>query len=140
MFTSPGSRATPKVVVENLPSAIGELQSRQEVTGGSDEQDHEKEPRSEGLEGRGRAGILGLTEAEAAFIEPKLALAADLRARRLKRNLNQTQVARLIGSSQSRVAKMEAADPSVSVDLLMRSPLKLGVDRKDLAKAVAASV
>jgi hypothetical protein len=49
-------------------------------------------------------------------------------------------VARIIGSSQSRVAKMEAADPSVSVDLLVRSLLKLGADRKDLAKAVVASV
>jgi predicted XRE-type DNA-binding protein len=84
--------------------------------------------------------FLGLTDAEEAFIETKLALAAHLRSRRLKRNLNQTQVAKLIGSSQSRVAKMEAADPSVSVDLLMRALLKLGVDRKDLARAVAASV
>jgi hypothetical protein len=70
--------------------------------------------------------FLELTDAEAAFVDMKLALAADLRSRRLERHLNQTQVARLIGSSQSRVAKMEAADPSVSVDLV--------------AKAVAASV
>ncbi len=84
--------------------------------------------------------FLGLTDAEVAFVEMKLALAADLRARRLERHLNQTQVARIIGSSQSRVAKMEAADPSVSVDLLVRSLLKLGADRRDVAKAVAASV
>ena len=84
--------------------------------------------------------FLELTDAEAAFIETKLALAADLRARRLKKHLNQTQVARLIGSSQSRVAKMEAADPSVSVDLLIRSILKLGAKRRDLAKVVAAPV
>ena len=51
----------------------------------------------------------------------KLALARDLRARRLERRLNQTQVARIVGSSQSRVAKMEAADPTVSVDLLIRT-------------------
>ena len=83
--------------------------------------------------------FLGLTQAEAAFIDLKLALAADLRSRRLEKHLNQTQVAKLIGSSQSRVAKMEAADPSVSVDLLIRSLLKLGAERKDVAKAVAAS-
>ncbi len=83
--------------------------------------------------------FLELTDAEAAFIDMKLALAADLRSRRLQRHLNQTQVARLIGSSQSRVAKMEAADPSVSVDLLIRSLLKLGAERRDVAKAVAAS-
>ena len=84
--------------------------------------------------------FLELSDAEAAFIEMKLALAADLRARRIEKHLNQTQVARLIGSSQSRVAKMEAADPSVSVDLLIRSILKLGARRRDLAKVVAAPV
>jgi len=83
--------------------------------------------------------FLELTDAEAAFIDMKLALAADLRSRRLERHLNQTQVARIIGSSQSRVAKMEAADPSVSIDLLIRSLLKLGAERRDVAKAVAAT-
>ena len=81
--------------------------------------------------------FLELSDAEAAFIDMKLALAEDLRALRLERHLNQTQVARIVGSSQSRVAKMEAADPSVSIDLLIKSLLKLGAARKDVAKAVA---
>jgi len=80
--------------------------------------------------------FLELSDAEAAFIEMKLALAEDLRALRKERHLNQTQVARIVGSSQSRVAKMEAADPSVSIDLLIKSLLKLGAARKDVAKAV----
>lgn len=81
--------------------------------------------------------FLGLTDAEAEFIEMKLALAADLRARRRARHLNQTQVARMVGSSQSRVAKMEAADPSVSIDLLVRALLQLGAERQDVAQAFA---
>ena len=81
--------------------------------------------------------FLGLSEAEAEFIEMKLALAEDLRARRRERKLNQTQVARIVGSSQSRVAKMEAADASVSVDLLIKALLKLGASRRDVAKAVS---
>lgn len=81
--------------------------------------------------------FLGLSDAEAEFIEMKLALAGDLRARRLERKLNQTQVARIVGSSQSRVAKMEAADASVSVDLLVKALLKLGASRRDVAKAVS---
>jgi predicted XRE-type DNA-binding protein len=81
--------------------------------------------------------FLELTDAEAEFIEMKLALAQDLRARRLERHLNQTQVARIVGSSQSRVAKMEAADASVSIDLLVRALLSLGAAREDLAKAVS---
>ncbi len=87
--------------------------------------------------------FLHLSDAEAEFIEMKLALAESLRARRLERRLNQTQVARIIGSSQSRVAKMEAADPSVSIDLLIKALLKLGAEREDVAEAfthrVAAS-
>lgn len=81
--------------------------------------------------------FLDLTDAEAEFIEMKLALAQDLRARRLERHLNQTQVARIVGSSQSRVAKMEAADPSVSIDLLVKSLLKLGAARKELATTLS---
>ena len=84
--------------------------------------------------------FLGLSEAEAEFIEMKLALAADLRARREARHLNQTQVAKIIGSSQSRVAKMESADSSVSIDLLIRALLKLGAERGDVAKAVSRRV
>ncbi len=37
----------------------------------------------------------------------------------------------------SAVAKIEAADPPVSIDLLARPLLALGVTRKDLAKVVA---
>jgi predicted XRE-type DNA-binding protein len=81
--------------------------------------------------------FLDLTDAEAEFIEMKLALAQDLRARRLARHLNQTQVARIVGSSQSRVAKMEAADPSVSIDLLVKALLRLGAERKELAKTLS---
>lgn len=81
--------------------------------------------------------FLELTDAEAEFIEMKRALAQDLRARRLERCLNQTQVAHILGSSQSRVAKMEAADPSVSIDLLVKSLLKLGAARKELATTLS---
>jgi predicted XRE-type DNA-binding protein len=84
--------------------------------------------------------FLNLSEAEADFIEMKLALAEDLRARRLERRLNQTQVARIVGSSQSRVAKMEAADAAVSVDLLIKTLLKLGATRRDVAKAVGRTL
>jgi DNA-binding XRE family transcriptional regulator len=68
------------------------------------------------------ADFLGLTQEETALIEMKLGLAATLRKRRQARKLTQTQLAKQLGSSQSRVAKMEAADPSVSIDLLVRAP------------------
>ena len=49
----------------------------------------------------------------------------------------QEQLGRLLGSSQSRVAKMEAADPSVSIDLMVRSLLRMGASRKDVASYIA---
>ena len=82
--------------------------------------------------------FLGLSAEESAYIEMKLALSATLREEREKKNLSQVQLARLIASSQSRVAKMEAADSSVSLDLLVKSLLALGVARKKVARALAA--
>ena len=68
----------------------------------------------------------------------KLALSEALREEREKKKLSQVQLAQLIASSQSRVAKMEAADPSVSMDLLVKTLLALGVARKKVARALAA--
>ena len=83
------------------------------------------------------AEFLGLTKEESALIEMKLGLAASLRRRRMARKLSQTQLAKRLGSSQSRVAKMEAADPSVSIDLLVRALLELGATRSQVARAIA---
>jgi ribosome-binding protein aMBF1 (putative translation factor) len=83
------------------------------------------------------ADFLELSPEEAEFVELKLALADELREQREKRGLTQEDVAREVGSSQSRVAKMEAADPTVSVDLLVRSLLKLGASRADVGRVVA---
>jgi DNA-binding XRE family transcriptional regulator len=83
--------------------------------------------------------FLGLSDEEAAFVELKLALADNLRQRRLKRGMTQTQLAKRLESSQSRVAKMEAGDRSVSLDLLVRSLLAVGITRRDLAKVIASS-
>jgi DNA-binding XRE family transcriptional regulator len=85
------------------------------------------------------ADFLGLSEEEAAFVELKLALADNLRARRLKRRMTQSQLAKRLESSQSRVAKMEAGDRSVSLDLLVRSLLTVGMTRRELAKVIATS-
>ncbi len=70
--------------------------------------------------------FLGLSEADMAFIEMKIALAKLLRECRKSADLTQAEAAKLFGSSQSRVAKMEAGDPAVSMDLLVGSLLKLG--------------
>ena len=83
------------------------------------------------------ADFLELTDEEAAFVELKLVLSGELRARRQDRGLSQVQLARKLGSSQSRVAKMEASDPSVSVDLLIRALLATGASRREIGTAIA---
>jgi DNA-binding transcriptional regulator YiaG len=83
--------------------------------------------------------FLDLTPEETAFIELKLRLSESLRNRRKRKKLSQTAFAKLINSSQSRVAKMEGGDPSVSVDLLIRSLLALGASEKDIASALSPS-
>lgn len=80
---------------------------------------------------------LGLSEEELALIELKIALGNAVKHRRQKKRLTQKAVAKAISSSQSRVAKMEAGDPSVSIDLLVKSMITLGASKKDVAKAIA---
>lgn len=83
--------------------------------------------------------FLGLSDAESAVIEVRVTLARALRQQRLLRGLSQAAVATELGSSQSRVAKMEAADPSVSVDLLLRSLFVLGSTPAKVGKAIASA-
>ena len=83
------------------------------------------------------ADFLQLSPNEVAFIEMKLALARDIRTRRLRQKLTQSQLAKLVDSSQSRVAKMETADATVSLDLLIRALLVLGASRKEVARIIA---
>jgi DNA-binding XRE family transcriptional regulator len=83
--------------------------------------------------------FLGLSPEEEMFIELKLILSDRLKQLRENQNLTQKALAKRIESSQSRVAKMEAGDPSVSIDLLVRSLLSLGATPKDIAEAIATS-
>ncbi len=83
--------------------------------------------------------FLKLSADEEAYIELRLRLADGLKKRRLRRHLTQTDLARVVRSSQSRIAKMETGDPTVSLDLLIRSLLILGTSRKDLARIISGS-
>jgi ribosome-binding protein aMBF1 (putative translation factor) len=84
--------------------------------------------------------FLGLSDEEAALVETKLRLSQGLRERRTKLALSQAAVAKRLQSSQSRVAKMEAADATVSVDLLLRALFALGATQKDVASVIRKPV
>jgi len=80
--------------------------------------------------------FLGLSGADMEFIETRRALSHRLKSERQKRKLTQTELAARLKTSQSRIAKMEAADKTVSLDLLANSLFRLGLSRRDLAKAI----
>ena len=82
--------------------------------------------------------FLRLSAEEAAYVDLKVRLATGLRDRRRRRNLTQGDLAKRLQSSQSRIAKMEAGDPSVSMDLLIRSLLTLGASRRELSRIISA--
>jgi hypothetical protein len=84
------------------------------------------------------ADFLGLSAEEAALVETRLAVSAALRARRQRQGVTQAALARRLRSSQSRVAKMEAADPSISLDLLVRAFFATGATKRDLARVLTS--
>ncbi len=83
--------------------------------------------------------FLGLSKEEAAIVEMKIALADKVRALRQKHHLSQGQLAERMHSSQSRVAKIEARDPKVSMELLVKAALAAGGTKKEVAKAMTAN-
>jgi len=93
------------------------------------------------LEARGwrvesAAEFLGLSSEEAALVEMKVRLSQAVRARRTALRLSQVALAKRLGSSQSRIAKMEAGDGSVSIDLLLKALVTLGATPSDVGKAL----
>ena len=83
------------------------------------------------------AEFLNLSSEEAAFVELKLVLSKALQDLRKSKKLTQVDLAKRIRSSQSRVAKMEAADASVTTDLMFRSLFALGASRKKVVGMLA---
>ena len=83
--------------------------------------------------------FLGLSDEEQAYVNLRLKLAEGLKTRRHACRVTQLGLARAIKSSQSRVAKMEAGDPTVSLDLLVKSLLALGTSNRELATIIARS-
>jgi DNA-binding XRE family transcriptional regulator len=82
--------------------------------------------------------FLGLSDEELALIDMKIRLVERLKQTRLSANITQQQLAKLISSSQSRIAKIEAGDPDVSLDLICRALFALGVTARGLGRMIAS--
>lgn len=76
--------------------------------------------------------FLGLSPQEKEYIELRITLSRGIREARRRQDLTQAELASITGSSQSRIAKMEAADASVSLDLQFKSLFAMGHTREDL--------
>ena len=82
--------------------------------------------------------FVGLTDEENAIVELRLALSAAIRTRRKQRHISQVGLAERLKSSQSRVAKIEAGDPSVSTDLLIKALFATGATREEVGAVISA--
>ena len=82
------------------------------------------------------ADFLGLSTEQNELIEIKVALTIALKKQRNVSDISQNQLAEKIGSSQSRIAKMEAGDPHVSLDLILRALIALGTTRSEIAEVI----
>ncbi len=80
--------------------------------------------------------FLDLSTEQRAMADIRLALADAALHTRLKHDLSQAQLAKRMGSSQSRIAKIEAAHPSVSLDLMVKALLAAGAGMRDVARAL----
>lgn len=80
------------------------------------------------------AEFLELTPEEETYIDIRLDISSLVKAQRVKRGWTQEQLARAIGSSQSRVAKIEGGDPGISIDLMIKALLRLGTSKKQIGK------
>ena len=82
--------------------------------------------------------FLRLNDQEAALVEVKLCLMDALRQARRKRGISQIDLAKRMGSSQSRIAKIEAGDPSVSLDLILRALVASGASWREIQETLAS--
>ena len=103
--------------------------------------DKSKKPKleSKGWKFGNAEDFLNLTREESDYIEIKLRLSNSLKQQRKQKKITQLELAKMLKSSQSRVAKMEAGDSSVSIDLLVRSLLALGASKKKVGDILSKS-
>jgi hypothetical protein len=78
--------------------------------------------------------FLDLEESETKLIEFKATLIELFKLGRESKKLSQSALAEKMQSSQSRVAKIEAGDTSVSIDLIMRGLFSLGLTQEEIAQ------
>jgi DNA-binding XRE family transcriptional regulator len=80
--------------------------------------------------------FLGLTRPEVRIVKMKVALSQQIKSARIRRRLTQQQLAELLGSSQSRIAKLEMGGSGATLDLFFRALFALGVTNAAIAREI----
>ncbi|MBR8828061.1 MAG: helix-turn-helix transcriptional regulator [Gomphosphaeria aponina SAG 52.96 = DSM 107014] len=92
--------------------------------------------KAEGWEVGNTSDFLGLTPEELAFIDLKIALIKRLKQLRISQNISQEYLANQLKTSQWKIAKIEAGDNSVSIDLILKTMFSLGATNQDIIEAL----
>jgi ribosome-binding protein aMBF1 (putative translation factor) len=100
----------------------------------------QKELEEKGFRVGSAADFLDLTPEEESYIEIRLDISNLIKNQRTKRGWTQKQLARAMGSSQSRIAKMEAGEPSTSLDLMIKALLRLGISKQEIGKSLEGNL
>ena len=82
--------------------------------------------------------FLELSDEEMALIDLKVRLTKMLKSMRADSGVTQQKLAKLMNSSQSRIAKIEAGDPAVTLDLICKALFLLGASRDEIAKTIGS--
>lgn len=82
-------------------------------------------------------GYLGLSDEEMALIDLKIQLIRKLKTIREKAGVTQKELAKLMHTSQSRIAMIEGGSADVSLDLVCKALFVLGISKKQIASAIA---
>jgi DNA-binding XRE family transcriptional regulator len=83
--------------------------------------------------------FLRLSQEESALIDMKISLSKKFVTLRKSSKLTQVQAAKVLHTSQSRIAKMESGDPSVSIDLLIKGMVGLGASKRIVGQTLVKS-
>jgi DNA-binding XRE family transcriptional regulator len=81
---------------------------------------------------------LGLSDEEMALIDLKIQLMNKLRVIRKKAGVTQKELAKIMQTSQSRIAMLEGGSSDVSLDLVCKALFALGISKKQIAKVIAS--
>jgi DNA-binding XRE family transcriptional regulator len=83
--------------------------------------------------------FLGLSVQEMAVIDLKISLIQKLKEVRRTSGITQKELAKIIKSSQSRVAMLENGASDVSLELICKALFALGVTSKEIGKAISGA-